>query len=395
MTWPNMEAETKKWYAWGIILPLIVAIYLLIYLLFPQLFPGFISTYVVRPVLWCLLAGVVLLLSRYRGGTKLNFTRSLLWIALLIGVFQVALSVIGGLFLGFGKSPYQFTPPMIAINFAYMASALIGIELSRAYLIRTFEHRSTALVLGLTMLLYTVIMIPPLKFTTLNSPLLLITFLGATCLPLLAMNLLAAFLALLGGPVACIAYVGVLQLFEWFSPILPDLPWLATAFIGTIAPAIGFLVVQSRFLARFRPSEAQVETKKRGSSVVGWLAVTIIVVVIIWFSVGLLGFSPTIVGSGSMSPEMKVGDIAIAREISPDTIREGDIIKYEREGVVTMHRVIEIQQEGGSKQFITRGDANDSPDPEPVRPEEIRGRVVFVVPKLGWVAIGIKQLFTG
>lgn len=360
----------------------------------PQLFTGFVSVYVARPILWCLLAVVVLLSSRY-GGTKLQFNRSLLWIAILVGAFQVALMVIGGLFLGFGRSPYQFTPPMVAINFAFMASALVGIELSRAYLVRTFARSSIVLVLGLTMLLYTVVMIPPLRFTTLTNPLLLMTFLGATCLPLLAMNLLASFLALLGGPVACIAYIGMLQLFEWFSPILPDLPWLVTAFIGTIAPAIGFLMVGSRFLARVQPSEAETETGKRGSSLVGWLAVAIICVVIIWFSFGFLGFHPTIVGSGSMSPAMNVGDIAVVREISPDTIKEGDIIKYEQEGMETMHRVSEIQQEGGSKHFITRGDANDDPDLEPVRPDEIRGKVIFVIPKVGWVSIAIKQLFAG
>lgn len=395
MTGQGTEIETRRWYAWGIILPLIIAIYLVANLLFPRLFTGFISAYVARPILWCLLAGVVLLLSRYGRGTRLHFTRSLLWIAVLVGIFQIALMVIGGLFLGFGKSPYLFTPPMLAINFAFMASALAGIELSRAYLVNTFGRGSIVLVLGLITLLYTVVMIPPLRFTTLTSPLLLITFLGATCLPLLAMNLLASFLALLGGPVACIAYIGMLQLFEWFSPILPDLPWLATAFIGTIAPAIGFLLVQSRFLARVPPSEAETETKKRGSSLIGWVVVAIICVVIIWFSFGFLGFQPTIVGSGSMSPAMDVGDIAIVREISPDTIKERDIIKYEGEGMVTMHRVVEIEETEAGKFFITKGDANDSPDLKPVRPDEIRGKIIFVIPKLGWVSIAIKQLFAG
>ncbi|KPL77622.1 hypothetical protein AC812_03655, partial [Bellilinea caldifistulae] len=34
-------------------------------------------------------------------------------------------------------------------------------------------------------------------------------------------------------------------LFEWLSPILPDLNWLLTAFIGTLVPLFGFFYLQN------------------------------------------------------------------------------------------------------------------------------------------------------
>ena len=60
-----------------------------------------------------------------------------------------------------------------------------------------------------------------------------------------------------------------------------------------------------------------------------------------------------------------------------------------------MHRVIEIQEVGDAKFFITKGDANRNPDSDPVIPENVVGKLVFTIPKIGWVAIAVKGFFTG
>jgi len=52
-----------------------------------------------------------------------------------------------------------------------------------------------------------------------------------------------------------------------------------------------------------------------------------------------------------------------------------------------IHRVIEIRETEGSKFFITKGDANDNPDIAPVSPEQVKGRVMLNVPRLGWVTL--------
>jgi len=65
------------------------------------------------------------------------------------------------------------------------------------------------------------------------------------------------------------------------------------------------------------------------------------------------------------------------------------------EEATIMHRVIEIQEtETGGKLFITKGDANDQPDSEPVMPENVVGKTVMTIPKIGWASIAVKQFFT-
>jgi hypothetical protein len=45
--------------------------------------------------------------------------------------------------------------------------------------------------------------------------------------------------------------------------------------------------------------------------------------------------------------------------------------------------------------FITKGDANGSPDSDPVSPQAVIGREIFVIPKIGWISIAVKKLLSG
>ena len=124
---------------WYIILAIIAVIYGLINLIIPKAIEGFLGTYVLQPLLWIILAVIVLLIAKSEGLNIWSFKKIRKWdigktplqAALLIGGFQVSLLIIIGLFVGFGKSPYVHTPFFILINILYFGSALIAIELSR------------------------------------------------------------------------------------------------------------------------------------------------------------------------------------------------------------------------------------------------------------------------
>jgi hypothetical protein len=58
---------------------------------------------------------------------------------------------------------------------------------------------------------------------------------------------------------------------------------------------------------------------------------------------------------------------------------------------MNLHRVAEIQQTESGLQFITKGDANNAPDTTPVTADQIRGKLILTIPKVGWVSIAIKE----
>lgn len=376
--------ETRR--AAYIILGLLAAIYLVVNLVLPRIGHGVITTYVVQPIIWGGLIFFILRLPRLQPAGKWQLRQDLPKLALMIGGFQVFCLVIGGLFCGFGKSPYLFTPQSIFINLIFVGTALVAMELSRAYIINRFGKRHTILILASVALLFTMLSLPLGRFMGLGEPLATVTFLGGDGIPLLAENLLACLLAFLGGPMAAIAYRGVLEAFEWFSPILPDLSWGIKALLGTIVPALGFLAVQSLSSGRLRIARRE-RRVRGGSSIIGWTVAGIVGLALLWFSLGLLPFYPSTVAGGSMSPALKLGDMVIVAKTSPDVIKESDIIEFRQGEMMVIHRVIEIQETEGSKFFITKGDANDNPDAAPVSPEQVKGKVMLNVPRLGWVTL--------
>jgi len=99
------------------------------------------------------------------------------------------------------------------------------------------------------------------------------------------------------------------------------------------------------------------------------------------------GYQMYIVLSGSMSPEFDTGSLAFVRETSPMEIVVGDIITFRRHpgsDSLTTHRVVEVIREDGLR-FVTRGDANNVNDPNPVPAENIVGRVTGSVPYVGYI----------
>jgi signal peptidase I len=213
-------------------------------------------------------------------------------------------------------------------------------------------------------------------------------------LPLLAENLLASFLALTAGARASLAYRSLLAAFWWFCPILPDNTWALKGLIGVAVPILGMVVVNGFYSAQANRGKARRRASK-ASFPAGWISVALAGVVIVWFVVGVFPYQPSLVGSGSMTPALHTGDVIIVAKVPADAIKLGDIIEYRQaKDPNVVHRVIGIENSGQAKSFITKGDANAQPDANKVIAENVIGKVVFTIPKVGWITIAIKKLLT-
>jgi len=387
-----LDIQPKR--AIWITIALLVGIYLAMNLGLAKVIGGFVGTYLMIPLLWLIIGVAVIFLPRYRTAAKLKDKSSILQLALMIGFFQMVLFIVGGLFTGFGKSPYSFTPTGILTNLLFVAAMLFGMEFSRAWLVNHLGRKHVFLALASVAIIYTLLSVPLTQLTGLRLEVGSIDFINSTFLPSLAENLLTTFLALLGGPIPALLYRGILQAFWWFSPVLPDLPWMFKGLIGTALPIVGLVLMNSLYSPQAKRKKA---IRAESGSITGWIITTVAAVGIIWFTVGLFPFQPALVGSGSMEPKMYPGDVVIIAKVPADNVELGDIIQFRvPEEVTIMHRVIEIQEtEEGGKLFITKGDANDKPDSEPVIPQNVVGKAVLTIPKIGWASVAVKQFFTG
>lgn len=90
-----------------------------------------------------------------------------------------------------------------------------------------------------------------------------------------------------------------------------------------------------------------------------------------------------VVVSGSMEPTLSPGDVVLVEDAPPSAVESGDVVTFERDGVRTTHRVVDVVGREGTPHFRTQGDANDAVDQRLVGPEELVGRVAFTIPLVG------------
>lgn len=99
----------------------------------------------------------------------------------------------------------------------------------------------------------------------------------------------------------------------------------------------------------------------------------------------------------SMVPEYKVGDILISKEIDPSKIKIGDDIVYLGEkgsfqDKIITHRVIDVERDGDSYKFHTKGIANTEEDPV-VSESQVYGVVIYKTHILSFISKIINNLY--
>lgn len=95
----------------------------------------------------------------------------------------------------------------------------------------------------------------------------------------------------------------------------------------------------------------------------------------------LLNYEPAIVMSGSMEPSYHTGSLVLVDRDKAADVEIGDAIAFDNGGVFIAHRIIKKCNEG----FITKGDANESEDPWIVPVSDVKGKVVFSIPLVGYI----------
>lgn len=113
------------------------------------------------------------------------------------------------------------------------------------------------------------------------------------------------------------------------------------------------------------------------------LLLAVVGIAVVWF---VQAWSVAVLDSDSMEPWAEPGALLVHRIEAAAAIEVDDVVtvRVPDRGLVT-HRVVRLQEQGGARIAVLRGDASRFADPDPVTlPDEV-DRVVLVVPQLGTV----------
>jgi signal peptidase I len=100
---------------------------------------------------------------------------------------------------------------------------------------------------------------------------------------------------------------------------------------------------------------------------------------------GFLGWTGSVVQSGSMEPNISAGDVVLTSEL-PDSspIPMGRVITFTVEDKLIVHRIIGLDEnDAGGETLVTAGDANPQTDPWSATRDDITGQARLLVPFVG------------
>lgn len=139
-------------------------------------------------------------------------------------------------------------------------------------------------------------------------------------------------------------------------------------------------------------------------SVFCWVCITLLVVAIVTVVLAkingtnpsILGYSIYRVSSGSMSPELEVGDVILGKAVDdPMNIKVGDVVTYEGRGelsgmLITHKVIVAPYEEEGVLKLQTQGVANEIPD-NPINVDRV---VSVFVTKVGFLSVFYDYFFS-
>lgn len=341
-----------------------------------------------------------------RGGLALSLTYAFL--------FSLLFLIVGlepGFVFGFGK---VLPTDTLGFGFFLFYAPLVALSQGAVFLGLFFRRLSQRIALIPAMLIASALSsLATTNFTVLGQigldssiQLLFTTTLTEFVLVLvLALYFYKSQWSLLGPVALATAVLWIANLFPYAANLPNWQDGFATTIIayGVVLGAVAALVREPRLQAkkylgtpigprRFRFRE-RAENRRAARGLAA--AAVVIVIAVAGVDVGLPVVAGTpstpilAIATGSMVPTFHRGTLVVIEKATPSEIHVGTIIAFDVSCLPapTVHRVYKILQTGPSPVYLTKGDANPSPDPCDVPYSHVIGRAVVWVPYLGFLIL--------
>ena len=347
---------------------------------------------IINPIIWTFIFIICYIFYNKSIRVRTSNNKNIIKTVIIISLSYVIIYYLLGLIFGFLKTPYSNTLSSIIKNLWISLYVIMMQEYVRFILV----HKSPDNKIFFTIIstIFIVINIEYSKlFTSITSSTELFKFISSEILPLIAKSFLCTYLVKHSSNISSMLYRMIPNIFLIIFPVVPNLDWFFLGIIELITAFIAFSIV-SYFIIDYERSYSRRQVKKQNP--VTLIPFILVLIVFICFSAGIFKYKPVAIMSDSMNPKFYKGDIVIINKLNQSEIQNlkvGDIIEYKLNSKSIIHRIYEIN-DNTLNTFITKGDNNLTPDLKEVSSEQIMGKVIFIIPKLGFPTVWLNSLFS-
>lgn len=133
--------------------------------------------------------------------------------------------------------------------------------------------------------------------------------------------------------------------------------------------------------------------------ILGWIALVaagLVVLGLLSVTIGprFLPYQALVVRSGSMAPKIPTGSIVFYKKVDAAKVKVGDVIVFDKPGgggEKVTHRVFQIGSGPTGRYFITKGDANGTPDDWHVPAVGTGWVAAFHLPRVGYALVYLQS----
>ena len=310
-------------------------------------------------------------------------------IIILIIVFFILFYILG-IFIGYARIDNYLTWYGLKTFIFPLVFTLILREILRYQIINKCED--SKLLFGTTVFVMMVVEVSnTLHFADLKTGYGVFIFIAMYLLPAISTSVSCTYISKKVGYKPILVYLFVIELYQYIIPIIPNPDKYLTSVIHLVLPIILLL----RVMKFFKSEEDEVQdsrAKKTGPLTIGIPALFIITVV--YFTSGYFKYYAVAVATGSMEPNINVGDIVIIEQMKSgyDKLEVGDVLAFKYNGVIVVHRIIKKLYKNEEYYFYTKGDNNGVEDNYVIKPDNIVGVVNHKIDYLGLPTVWLNNL---
>lgn len=358
---------------------------LLISLLVPQGTSG-------RILAACLLlpaAVLVYVLIKKRPILSMNKSQ-IIYVMSLIAIVYLALYYLSGLYFGFYNNLYTLNANTVLKVVLPIVVIIVSTEIIRYVIISQEDKLSVALFYFSCVIAETFVYSSVPSVESFSSFLGLVT---GTVLPAILYNLLYNYLSKRYGIYPNLIYRLLTTLYIYLIPVVSGISASLINFISVILPIAIYVFIDTLYGKRKKYALKKWRVSLKIVSVVLTVAVLIIMTGTIMLISNQFRYGAYVIATDSMTGELNKGDVALYERYDDQPIIEGQVIAFERDNRVTIHRVVEIQIINGEVRYYTKGDINEGLDTGFVVKSDIIGLVEYKLPYAGYPSIWLRGLF--
>ncbi len=368
-----------------------ILIIIFIFFLFSQSYLrtfGIVNTYVINPVFFLVIALILKFTVDSPYKTDKHYKTIIFYVITTILAYGIVY-LVSGTFLTYGNNPYANTAVGVLLNLYSIGLVTVCLEYIRYKLINNVFKNDRKLIFIMIVVIFTFRDVNIASIISSANIYFLFKTIFVAIIPSIIKNILFTYLALYTNYVPAILYSLLYDLLMWIPPVLPNTPWIFTSIIDILFPLVLLMYCMYEVSSRDKLHIYQVSKSIKPTGIIPLVA---LIVLIIWFALGIFPIKPLGIASGSMKPEINIGDLTLIQKCSAKDVEVNDIIEYQRRDYSVVHRVVNKYQVDGTTFFITKGDNNSNEDIDPVREDKVLGKVIFKIPYVAWPTIWLESL---